>query len=250
MSATNSTTNYNLPVFVGTDKPAWLTDWNGAMNTIDGAINSVSTAQQGDATAISTLNSSVQALGDTVSGHTTAITSLNSQVSGNTGSINTINSLIGNGEPTTTDKTIIGAINELNGDIGTINSDIAEINSKLYHSVASITADGVKTYSQLLNDLFTAISEHPSDISGEAVLIGGDNTEYGVFNLSYVSPTLGYILSHSYILNSKCTTDTVVIKNNASEYSRCVADSNGTTITSLNASVPVSGYKFELKSIV
>ena len=114
MSATNSTTNYNLPVFVGTDKPAWLTDWNGAMNIIDGAINSVSTAQQGDATAISTLNSSVQALGDTVSGHTTAITSLNSQVSGNTGSINTINSLIGNGEPTTTDKTIIGAINELN----------------------------------------------------------------------------------------------------------------------------------------
>ena len=35
MSATNHTTNYNLPVFVGTDKPAWLVDFNGAMNAID-----------------------------------------------------------------------------------------------------------------------------------------------------------------------------------------------------------------------
>ena len=35
MSATNHTTNYNLPIFVGTDKPAWLVDFNGAMTTID-----------------------------------------------------------------------------------------------------------------------------------------------------------------------------------------------------------------------
>ena len=35
MSATNTTANYNLPIFVGTDKPAWLVDFNGAMNAID-----------------------------------------------------------------------------------------------------------------------------------------------------------------------------------------------------------------------
>lgn len=35
MSATNTTTNYNLPIFVSTDKPAWLVDFNGAMNAID-----------------------------------------------------------------------------------------------------------------------------------------------------------------------------------------------------------------------
>lgn len=38
MSATNHTTHYNLPVFVETDKPAWLVDFNGAMNAIDAAI--------------------------------------------------------------------------------------------------------------------------------------------------------------------------------------------------------------------
>ena len=41
MSATNHTTNYNLPIFVGSDKPAWLVDFNGAMNAIDAAIKGV-----------------------------------------------------------------------------------------------------------------------------------------------------------------------------------------------------------------
>lgn len=35
MSATNTTTNYNLPIFIGSDKPSWLADFNGAMNAID-----------------------------------------------------------------------------------------------------------------------------------------------------------------------------------------------------------------------
>ena len=35
MSATNRTENYNLPIFIETDKPAWLVDFNGAMRSID-----------------------------------------------------------------------------------------------------------------------------------------------------------------------------------------------------------------------
>lgn len=38
MSHTNSTTNYHLPQFIGTDTPGWLTDVNGAMSDIDTAI--------------------------------------------------------------------------------------------------------------------------------------------------------------------------------------------------------------------
>ena len=38
MGATNQTTNYELPLFIGTDKPSWLGDFNGAMNKIDTSI--------------------------------------------------------------------------------------------------------------------------------------------------------------------------------------------------------------------
>ena len=38
MSHTNQTTNYSLPQFITTDKPAWLTDINNAFSDIDTAI--------------------------------------------------------------------------------------------------------------------------------------------------------------------------------------------------------------------
>lgn len=124
MSATNSTPTINLPLFIGTDKPAWLVDWNGAMNAIDSAIAALQTAESGTAASLSALANSVTALSNTVSQQTTAIETVTqniNQLAGNVttinGNINTINELIGNGTPTTTDKTIIGAINELKADI-------------------------------------------------------------------------------------------------------------------------------------
>lgn len=41
MSASQHTTNYNLPIFVASDTPKFLTDFNGAMNKIDSAIKTV-----------------------------------------------------------------------------------------------------------------------------------------------------------------------------------------------------------------
>ena len=117
MSATNSTTNYNLPIFIASDSPKWLVDWNGAMNTIDSAINTVATAASGAAGDITSLQSDLQTLSGTVTTQGTSISTLTSSLSTLTGTVNTITSLIGNGEPTTTDKTIIGAINELHSDI-------------------------------------------------------------------------------------------------------------------------------------
>lgn len=39
MSATNHTSNYNLPIYEAGNTANWLVDFNGAMNTIDGALN-------------------------------------------------------------------------------------------------------------------------------------------------------------------------------------------------------------------
>lgn len=43
MGHTNSTTNYSLPQFVTTDKPAWLTDINNAFTAIDTGMNNAQT---------------------------------------------------------------------------------------------------------------------------------------------------------------------------------------------------------------
>ena len=55
MSSTNKTTNYELSQFVETDKPAWLTDYNGDMRKLDTALKAVSDVADGASGGISSL---------------------------------------------------------------------------------------------------------------------------------------------------------------------------------------------------
>ena len=116
MSSTNKTVNYELSQFIGSDKPAWLVDYNGDMSKIDTQMKANADAAEAAASAASSASSTA----DTAE---SAVEALNTQINGASGlaadvvsvqgSINTINSLIGDGTPTTTNKTLIGAINEL-----------------------------------------------------------------------------------------------------------------------------------------
>ena len=151
MGATNKTTYYELSQFIGTDKPAWLQDYNGDMLKIDTAINNAKVAADNAANAASAAQGdATTALGDIASLNTTVGTisnTLNTAV----GNINTINSLIGNGTPTTTDQTIIGAINELNGH--------ARITSFMV-TLGLQNADGVKTVKELIEASYAAASSY------------------------------------------------------------------------------------------
>lgn len=121
MGATNITTYYNLSQFVGTDKPAWLQDYNGDMLKIDTGINAAKVAADSAALdAAAAQLDATSALGYITNTINPAITSLQTMVGNQGGAINTINSLIGNGTPTTTDQTIIGAINEINAEVDTV----------------------------------------------------------------------------------------------------------------------------------
>lgn len=62
MSSTNKTTNYELSQFIGSDKPAWLTDYNADMSKIDAGVHTAQTTATGadgkataNASAIGTL---------------------------------------------------------------------------------------------------------------------------------------------------------------------------------------------------
>lgn len=86
MAATNNTSNYELPLFLGTDKPSWLVDWNGAMNAIDEALHELSQGQASGVTKqyvddkISTVTSSIQAVSEQVETIQTTITSLTARI--------------------------------------------------------------------------------------------------------------------------------------------------------------------------
>lgn len=114
MGSTNKTTNYELSQFLGTDKPAWLQDYNGDMQKIDTGIHNAKTAADNAQNAADAAQEDATSALSGISDINTELGGVENSLSSAIGSINTINSLIGNGTPTTTDQTIIGAINEIN----------------------------------------------------------------------------------------------------------------------------------------
>lgn len=121
MSSTNKTVTIELSQYIGTDKPTYLSDYNGDMLKIDNAFatdrDSIATAQNtadGAVSAIETVSTAVANLNTEINAESTGIAA---RVNAQGTTIHTIQELIGNGTPTTQDKTIIGAINELANEI-------------------------------------------------------------------------------------------------------------------------------------
>ena len=126
------TTNYGLCQYEGSDKTSYLVNYNDDMLKIDTAIKGATD----DAAAAQTKADSADGKADVNAGN---ISSLNTQINGESGlaadvvtlqgSMNTVTSLIGNGEPTTTDKTLIGGINELKADVDAVEADVTAMSN-------------------------------------------------------------------------------------------------------------------------
>lgn len=129
MASTNKTTNYELSQFVGSDKPAWLADYNADMNKID-------TQMKANA------DSAVAAVGSASSANT---------------SIGDLSSL------TTTTKTdLVSAINETDANVRT-----AQTTANNANATAVTASEGVTGISNYLNiDNFVNYSANDISLSG------------------------------------------------------------------------------------
>lgn len=78
MSHTNTTANYNLPQFVGTDKPSWLTDVNGAMTSIDAQMKTNADANTTTAGNLTTLAGRVTSTENAIQAQSTQISTATS----------------------------------------------------------------------------------------------------------------------------------------------------------------------------
>lgn len=179
MPATNSTTNYELPIFIGTDKPSWMGDWNGAMNKIDAAL---ATAAANATAAMTTAN----AASTTAQAAQTAVGALETKV-------NSIE---------TTIQTQAMEISENSQDIQQIQSQISNLN--LGFTTLSVTTYGqngsTKTFNQaaiISPDQYLLPVLIPSDYLYFKQLGAGPNwiAEYGKisgnpFNLQGAEPAL------------------------------------------------------------
>ena len=236
MSATNSTTYYEFPVFVGSDKPAWLVDWNGAMNAIDSAIHEAKAEADANATNISSLQSDVTSLAGSVSSQGSSITSLTQSLTSLQGTVNTITSLIGNGEPTTQDKTIIGAINELKADIDALDPSGQGVQAE---NVSYDNTDSGLTATNVQDAIDEVNAKIPQSGSVDADDVTYDNTSSGL-TATNVQDAIDELASPAgwTLAGTETGTTAVSVSANAKEFLVC-AELPGGQYPNLVISIPV-----------
>lgn len=203
MAYSNTTPNYDLPQYIGTDIPNPLTDFNGAMSTIDTTMKNIADgvgasdadiaalqAQNGDehlTTTAQTLSGAVNELDSDVGSLDTRLTTVEtnqtadestlstavSNLSTVTGKVSALETQNGNAVLTTTAQTLSGAVNELDADIVSTNTAIGEVGDKavgtrttktLAANATSIQFD-VPTTGDNLVDFYVSDGSQPTAIN-------------------------------------------------------------------------------------
>lgn len=156
MAYSNTTPNYDLPQYIGTDIPNPLTDFNGAMSTIDTTMKNIADgvgasdadiaaleAQNGSehlTTTAQTLSGAVNELDSDVGSLDTRLTTVEtnqtadestlstavSNLSTVTGKVSALETQNGNAVLTTTAQTLSGAVNELDDDINNASTGLVK----------------------------------------------------------------------------------------------------------------------------
>lgn len=186
MSFTNQTTNYGLPQWIGTDKPTYLVDQNGAYATIDAELY---TANSNAATALSSAASAVEVAG---TASTNAQTAIDSAATANTNA----NSAIATANTAITNAATAQSIAE----------SAANSVDSLFATIDTHTYSGATTWGTIFDTAGTAvansITDYPlSNYEYTIEIILSDMVEYFTFSRE-----------SSNVLTGSCTVnDTMVI---------------------------------------
>ena len=193
-ASTNKTTNYELPQFIGTDKPTWLGDFNQAMSDIDAAMHK-------NASDIANMESDVASA-------TAAASKASQNVAGLTTTVNTLSGRVTNVETTANNaqSTANSALNVANNKVST--SDLLDLVypvGSIYLSVSSTSPSTLfgGTWEQIKDTFLLGAGDSYTlgDTGGEAThtlianelptITGSFSASDNVLVNSLPSPTIG-----------------------------------------------------------
>lgn len=147
MASTNKTTYYELSQYVGSDKPTYLVDYNSDMSKIDAGIHGVDEKAETNEASIGVLSSL------TTTDKSSLVGAVN-EVNGNISGIGNLSNL------TTTDKSsLVGAVNEVNGNVGVLSNLTTTAKSNTVSAINEVDGKVASNTSDIgdLNNLTTTV---------------------------------------------------------------------------------------------
>ena len=137
-ASTNKTANYELPQFVGTDKPTWLGDFNSAMADIDAGMHENASDISAMASDVATATSTASQASQNVASLTSTVSTLSSDVSSATTTANNASS---------TASSALNTANSANTLAGTANTTANTANDKADSISAKLNLNSFETIS-------------------------------------------------------------------------------------------------------
>lgn len=182
-SSTNKTTHYELPQFIGTDKPTWLGDFNSAMSTIDGAIYD-------NASDIDTLETDVASASATASQASQDVSTLSSTVSSLSSAVSAVTTTANNAQQTATSA--LNTANTANGKADTNASNITTLSGKIdmvEDNVEKFNLDTFRTIAK--TDCSTSNVDSTFAVSGLVLATNSDSSIFKLYGQVFASLTNG-----------------------------------------------------------
>ena len=218
MGHTNSTPNLQLPQFIGSDKPTWLSDVNGAMLAIDIAYGTIeadaSSAVTAAAGAVTVAGAAQTAADNAASAAATAGTNASQALS-------TANNAASVALQAQTDAA----------------EALAAVDGVL---LGEVTADGVKSYLQIYTELYAAIDF--SKLTRNSVLtIDNEIRRISYLGTAIANFTRAYVQSSSMVV-----VETHLESTNSTDRTFYINTTPAASDTDNTSEVPTSGKVFRI----
>lgn len=210
MSFTNHTPNYNLPQYVGTDKPTFLGDFNNAMSTIDTALHN---NEQNAGEGLSELQQAQAALTETQE----TLTDVQTEVANISGIAATVNQNVQQALTAANDATTAAnsATSQIQPAVTAANQASADAQA------AQQVANGNVTTLNQLSERVTKLEE-----SAVTEITGGISANYTADDLAAASANLG-----TYTINAPSGSKIKSLKFNFTAFSKVSATGCTVTVT-------------------
>ena len=191
MASTNKTTNYNLSQFLGTDKPAWLADYNSDMTKIDGGIHTAQTTATG---ADGKADANTTAIGNLTNLTTDAKTDL----------VVAINEVDAHAD--VAQSTANTASNTANSALNKANQAMANVENFNLNTVTTVEVSGPN-----MNSGFTTLTVAKNSDGSLCKIYGQIRTSYqGTTTTTWTSGDTGLRPSSDITINGCCLRDVIL----------------------------------------
>lgn len=217
MSSTNHTTNYNLPQFVGSDKPAWLGDINPAFSAIDTAMKANQTSATTAGADATTANNNIGTMANLATTEKTTLVGAVNEVNTKAQTAqSTANSAGGTATQTATD--LANFVDKFNIGANTSTANIQITRGAITaQPKLSQNSDGsmFKFYGMLQINAFNSTSGAALPLTSIAGLTGYKGYATGCY--LQTAPSTAYIISGASFFTKHSQDDSKVITSTVSD---------------------------------